>query len=86
MSGAVVYTAGTGGTTASPLQTTRYGVPLAIALNAVVPRGAWYVMGSFNIVAADGTTHAIPGGYVESDGVNVTAVAATTAIPVGMHG
>jgi len=83
-SGGVVYTSTTG-TAGAPAQEARYGLPVTQgAIGSVVPAGTWISTGAVNIISADGTTHQITGGWITSDGVNVTSVAASNVIiPVG---
>jgi hypothetical protein len=87
MSGGVVFLAPNNalGTPAAPTQYGKFGTQLSLALNAVVPAGAWYVFGSYVVVDATGVSHTIPGGYIISDGVNITVPGATFAYQIGPH-
>jgi hypothetical protein len=77
-SGGVVYSGGT-----PSVLTSRFGQPITLAANAVVPPGAYFMTGAFSITPPGGTATAMPGGYCISDGSSVVATAAGTAIPLG---
>jgi len=82
--GGVVYTTAAG-TAGAPASEMRYGLSITQgAIGSAVPAGTWISTGAVNIISADGTTHQITGGWITSDGTNVTSVAAgNIIIPVG---
>jgi hypothetical protein len=83
MSGGLAYTT-TVGTTTAPSLELRYGVPLSLGANAVIPVGTWAVPATFQVTGADGTGHQVTnGGWCVSDGANVTLLAAGVVIPIG---
>jgi len=81
MSGGVVYTLGStvGGTTVPPGLLGKFGD--AIAVDGVVPPGAYYIDSTFTITDNDGDTHECEAGYCLSDGFSVTATG--NAVPLG---
>ena len=79
--GGVVYAGG-----ATPGLLGRYGTPIAIAINGIIPPGEYYVDSTFTVTAQDGTIHSMNAGLCISDGVNAVATAAGHATPLGAGG
>ena len=73
----IVYSGGTADTTNGI-----FGAPINITAGAVVPPGEYMVTGNWNI----GSNGPFDPGFVRSDGVWVTAVAAMQAFPLGGRG
>lgn len=63
----------------------RFGAPISLGAGAVIPAGLWVVGGGWTVTYPFGTpvTLTCAAGLCLSDGVNVNAVAATQAFPVG---
>jgi hypothetical protein len=60
----------------------RYGKPTAFGAGAVIPAGIWILGGGYTVTTG-GSTLTCSAGYCISDGVSVTATAATTGVSVG---
>jgi hypothetical protein len=81
-SGGVVYGPGS-------LTEGRFSSGVAIGAGGIVPPGAWFLPGAYTITVpaippATGTVNiSCPGGFVISDGYNVTLTAAGTATKLG---
>ena len=79
MSGGVSFS------TIGGVSNSRFGNPINIAINGVIPIGLWFIDTTWQITTPDATTHPMPIGYCISDGANARCI--TTAghiIPVGV--
>ena len=76
MSGGVVWSP------SSP-RTGRFGNPLSLGANALIPAGTWYTFGAFTVTCPDASTHSVSNGYCLSDGTNVTLNTAGVIVPIG---